>query len=62
MKMVRIWSTETIRRAATGNGGVPANQIALFNSDGDVVVWERSGEVRTVMLADELIVVEMVTS
>jgi hypothetical protein len=61
MKMVRIWTTETIRRTAADNGGVPAAQIGLFNSDGDVVAWEPTGEVRTVMLADELIVVEIVT-
>ena len=62
MKMVQIWSTESIRRAAAANGGVPAKQISLFNSDGDVVVWEPFGEVRTVMLADGLIIVDIVTS
>jgi hypothetical protein len=62
MKMVRIWTTETIRRAATDNGGVPANAVSVFDGDGHLVTWDRTGEVRTNLLIAGLYVTEIQTS
>lgn len=44
------WSTETIRNFAHEGGGVLPCPMHVINDAGDDVVWDVTGEVRTVAL------------
>jgi hypothetical protein len=42
------WSSLSVRLTAEKNGGVPARMLAVINDKRQIVVWEPTGEVKTI--------------
>lgn len=49
------WSETAIRTSAGLNGGVPAVRLAVVAQNGDIIVWEPTGEVRTAIKSERVV-------